>query len=109
VFLRVEYEAEASLSRPFPMPDVHHQTVYFTGHVQGVGFRYTTLQVAKEFEVAGFVTNLADGRVQLEVEGERAEAEAFISAVEDRLHGYIRKTERSTRVRGAEFAGFAIK
>ena len=37
------------------MADVHHETVYFTGHVQGVGFRYTTLQVAKEFDVTGRV------------------------------------------------------
>ena len=33
------------------MTDVHHETVYFTGRVQGVGFRYTTLQIAKEFEI----------------------------------------------------------
>ena len=48
------------------MADVYHETVYFSGRVQGVGFRFTTLQVAKEFEVAGFVSNLPDGRVRLE-------------------------------------------
>ena len=47
------------------MADVHHESVFFSGHVQGVGFRYAVLQVAKEFEVAGYVRNLADGRVQL--------------------------------------------
>ena len=40
------------------MGEVHHETVFFTGHVQGVGFRYAVLQVAKEFEVAGHVSNL---------------------------------------------------
>ena len=91
------------------MSDVHHETVCFTGRVQGVGFRYTTLQVAKEFEISGYVRNLPDGRVQLEAEGRAAEVAAFVTAVEERMHGYIRKTERSARVRPAEFNGFAIK
>ncbi len=91
------------------MPDVHHETVFFTGHVQGVGFRYATRQVAKEFEVTGFVCNLADGRVQLEAEGARAEIEAFVAAVEEKMHGYIRKVERSGGKRPAQFTGFVIK
>ncbi len=91
------------------MADVHHECVYFTGHVQGVGFRYAVLQVAKEFEVAGFVKNLADGRVQLEAEGMAGEVGQFVAAVEERMHGYIRKVERSGRRRAREFSGFAIK
>ena len=91
------------------MPDVHHETVFFTGHVQGVGFRYSTRQVAKEFEVTGFVSNLADGRVQLEAEGARAEIDAFVTAVEEKMHGYIRKVERSGAKRPAQFTGFVIK
>jgi acylphosphatase len=88
---------------------VHHETVFFTGRVQGVGFRYTTLEVARGFEVCGFVKNLADGRVQLEVEGKEQEAAAFIAAVEDRMHGYVRKTERTASMRPPQFTGFTIK
>jgi len=91
------------------MSEVHHESVYFTGHVQGVGFRYAALQAAKEFEVAGFVCNLPDGRVQLEAEGRAEEVAAFVTALEERMHGYIRKTERSARVRPALFSGFSIK
>lgn len=91
------------------MPDVHHETVFFTGHVQGVGFRYSARQVAKEFEVTGFVSNLADGRVQLEAEGSRGEIDAFVAAVEEKMHGYIRKVERSGARRPAQFTGFVIK
>lgn len=47
------------------MVEVHHETVFFSGRVQGVGFRYSALQVAKEFDVSGFVCNLTDGRVRL--------------------------------------------
>jgi acylphosphatase len=90
------------------MSDVHHETVFFTGRVQGVGFRYTTLQVAREYDVSGFVKNLVDGRVQLEAEGRPEEVEAFITALEQRMHGYVRKTERSSEKRPAQFRGFTI-
>lgn len=91
------------------MFEVHHETVYFSGRVQGVGFRYSTLQVAKEFEVAGWVQNLADGRVLLEAEGAPATVKAFVAAVEERMHGYIRKTERQSARRAPQFAGFGIR
>lgn len=91
------------------MPDVHHESVFFSGHVQGVGFRFSTMQVAKEFEVAGYVRNLADGRVQLEAEGAEREVAAFVSAVEERMHGHIRKTERAAQKRAPEFRGFTIR
>jgi acylphosphatase len=91
------------------MADVHHETVFYTGHVQGVGFRYTALQVAKEFEVAGFVMNVPDGRVHLEAEGQPREVAAFLAAVEERMHGLIRKTERAAAKRAPQFSGFAIK
>ena len=91
------------------MGDVHHETVFFSGRVQGVGFRYTTQQVAKEFEVTGFVTNLGDGRVQLEAEGESKEIESFVKAIGERMHSYIRKIERKTSRRPAQFKGFFIK
>lgn len=91
------------------MADVHHEIVFFSGRVQGVGFRYTTLQVAREFEVAGFVTNLADDRVRLEAEGRAEEVAAFITALEERMHSYVRKTERTAAVRAPQFTGFVIK
>ncbi len=92
------------------MQDVHFETVWFSGRVQGVGFRYSTVQVAKEFDVCGTVRNLADGRVELQVEGAPAEVRAMVAAVEERMHGYIRKVERSTPVRrAAQFQGFVIR
>ncbi|MCX6943428.1 MAG: acylphosphatase [Opitutales bacterium] len=91
------------------MADVHHEAVYFSGRVQGVGFRYAALQVAKEYEVAGYVRNLTDGRVQLEVEGRAAEVTAFVAAVEERMHGYVRKIERTAGSRPAQFSGFTLQ
>jgi acylphosphatase len=91
------------------MPDVHHETAYFTGRVQGVGFRYAALQVAREFEVSGFVANLPDGRVVLEAEGTRADVEAFLVAVHEKMDGYVRKVDRMADVRSPQFSGFSIK
>ena len=91
------------------MPEVHHATVFFTGRVQGVGFRYQALQVAKGFEVSGFVQNLPDGRVQLEAEGAAPEVREFIAAVQERMEGYIRKAEQAEAQRVAQYTGFGIK
>jgi acylphosphatase len=91
------------------MPEVHHETVFFEGRVQGVGFRYQTLQLAREFEVAGFVCNLPDGRVQVEMEGEPAEIAAFVAALNERMTGFIRKMERNTARRPPKFQGFMIR
>ena len=91
------------------MADVHHESIFFSGHVQGVGFRYSVLQIAREFEVAGFVSNVADGRVLLEAEGRAVDVTAFVDAVQEKMHGYIRRIERSGRPRAPQFSGFAIK
>jgi acylphosphatase len=69
---------------------------WFEGHVQGVGFRYQTVGVAKGFEVTGFVRNLADGRVHLYAEGEESEVVAFQAEVESELKTYIRESEIQT-------------
>ena len=91
------------------MPEVHHATVFFTGRVQGVGFRYQALQVAKGFEVSGFVQNLPDGRVQLEAEGTATEVREFIVAVHERMEGYVRKVEQTESQRAPLFQGFSIR
>jgi acylphosphatase len=84
-------------------------SVHFSGHVQGVGFRYTVLQTAKAYDVTGFVENLADGRVYLVAEGESKEIDDFVADVADRLSGYIRKTERTNETVPRQFKSFSIR
>ena len=43
--------------------------VFFSGKVQGVGFRYTAAAYARELGLTGRVQNLIDGRVQMEAQG----------------------------------------
>ncbi|MEO0510738.1 MAG: acylphosphatase [Verrucomicrobiota bacterium] len=81
---------------------------WFEGRVQGVGFRYQTVNVAKGFEVTGSVKNLPDGRVHLCAEGEEGEVLAFQREVESEMEAYIRRTETKASSRPRQFAGFTI-
>jgi len=63
--------------------------VFYSGNVQGVGFRYTATHLARGFAVAGTVRNLADGRVELVAEGEAAEVDRFLDAVRRQMTGYV--------------------
>ena len=83
--------------------------IFYSGRVQGVGFRYSARVLACGFEVTGTVRNLPDGRVELVIEGERTELEEFRKAVQDsELSYFIRQEEvRWTEATG-EFRGFEI-
>ena len=83
--------------------------VYYSGHVQGVGFRYTTRQIARDFDVTGFVENLPDGRVYLVVEAEPAELKRFLSEIDHRLGEYIRDGQVAELAPSGEFTGFSIR
>ena len=43
---------------------------YFSGDVQGVGFRYRSCYIAQSLGLTGWVENLWDGRVEMEVQGD---------------------------------------
>jgi acylphosphatase len=84
-------------------------TVFFSGHVQGVGFRYTAKTVATGFEIAGLIRNLPDSRVELVAEGNRAELEACLAALHDAgLAGFIRDEQVIWTDAKNEFRGFEI-
>lgn len=83
--------------------------MHFSGQVQGVGFRFTTCEVARSFDVAGFVRNLPDGRVELVAEGETPELDAFVAAVSQAMGGLIRRCETTDGDALGEFRGFDIR
>ena len=63
--------------------------VLYSGRVQGVGFRYTALGIARNHKVVGTVRNCSDGRVELVVQGESEEVQEFLAAVARQMEGYI--------------------
>ena len=83
--------------------------VYYSGHVQGVGFRYSVKQLSLEFDVTGWVKNLPDGRVEMVIEGARDELETFQAAIPDAgLRRFIRETQSHWSEGTGEFRGFEI-
>jgi len=66
--------------------------VFYEGNVQGVGFRWSVRHIAKGFDVMGWVQNLPDGRVELQVGGDDSEVNAFLEAItRSELASHIRR------------------
>jgi len=84
--------------------------VFYSGRVQGVGFRFTTQHLARGFDVAGYVRNLPDGRVELVAEGAPAEIDGLLEAVRDELGPHIRDVAIGSCPPSARpFTGFTIR
>lgn len=84
-------------------------TVWFSGSVQGVGFRYRTERIARGYEVGGYVRNLPDGRVELLAEGAESEVERFLAAIEEAMAGYIRGRQRHEGPATGCYGEFSIR
>ena len=82
--------------------------VLYAGRVQGVGFRQTTAEIAERFAVAGYVRNLPSGEVELVVQGDAAEVERFLTAIDRRMAGYI-QSRTVTEAATGECDGFEIR
>jgi acylphosphatase len=100
---------ERKAAGPAAKTESERREVFFSGHVQGVGFRQTTATLAGKFTVTGFVKNLPDGRVQLVVEGQPKEIEVFLVAIRKEVADNIKKTEEKTAKATDEFQGFEIR
>lgn len=84
-------------------------TVHFTGRVQGVGFRFTSCNVARGFDVAGYVKNLPDGRVECVVEGDKAEVRRFIKDVQVAMGHHITNTSETESAATGGFTDFGVR
>lgn len=83
--------------------------IFFSGTVQGVGFRFTAERLARRFSVSGFVRNLDDGRVEVTAEGEEAVLEDFLTAIRGSgMKDYIRDVEAHWSNAQGTFKGFGI-
>ena len=84
--------------------------VFYEGNVQGVGFRWSVQHIAKGFDVTGWVTNLPDGRVELEINGEENEVRAFLDAIaQSELRTLIRKQVENKLEKPVTARGFKIR
>ena len=56
--------------------------IFFYGRVQGVGFRYYSVHKARQLGLAGWVQNLYDGSVEMEVQGTEEKIDELILVLE---------------------------
>ena len=97
-----------ALKQPSIVPQ-QRRACYFSGRVQGVGFRYTVQNIAQRYNVHGYVRNLPDGRVELVVEGDQGEIDHLVEDVNQRMNGYIKNLACDTLPATGEFDDFYIR
>lgn len=88
---------------------MHRLRAFFSGTVQGVGFRYQVLTSAKNYPVTGWVRNRSDGRVELLAEGSKAGLQSLLDQISEKMEGYIAAREVHWEAACGEFERFGIE
>ena len=83
--------------------------VYYSGRVQGVGFRFTAEAIAQDLGAAGWVKNLPDGKVELLCEGEEKQLHKVLEKIDSQLSSYIRQKNVNWMPATGEFNNFEIR
>jgi len=83
--------------------------VYYSGRVQGIGFRFTAARLAEELDISGWVKNLADTRVELVAEGTQERINDLLTQLNNNFSNYIQDTEVVWGVATGKFKDFGVK
>ena len=82
--------------------------VIYSGTVQGVGFRFTTRDIADNLNVQGWVKNLSDGKVEMTVEAEENILKKLLNEIKEYFKGYIEDEKIEWQKATGEFKSFDI-
>jgi acylphosphatase len=77
--------------------------------VQGVGFRFTAQDFARDLGVCGWVKNLGDGRVEVVAEAEEDSLKDFLGRIQQYFSRYILDADVKWLLATGEFKDFGIK
>lgn len=80
--------------------------VFYSGYVQGVGFRYTVRNTASGLGLTGWVRNLSNGRVELVCEGEEKKLKIFL---DDTAKEFPADAQVGWEKASREFVDFGIR
>lgn len=81
----------------------------FTGRVTGVGFRFTTLEIAKSLEIVGWVRNTPQGDVELLAEAEKSKLEELLNRLQKTFQENIDRVSVDWEEPLGEFRSFYIQ
>jgi acylphosphatase len=82
--------------------------VYYSGDVQGVGFRAKAVAIARRHPVRGWVKNLPDGRVEIFADGVPEAVALFLAEVRNQMRGFIDTEDTEERDSDPKLEGFRI-
>jgi acylphosphatase len=82
--------------------------VFYSGRVQGVGFRFAAERAAYSLGIKGWARNLDDGRVEVVCEGSRSDLKEFMRKIDSAFSVYISGEKTEWADATGEFEGFDI-
>jgi acylphosphatase len=83
--------------------------IYYSGRVQGIGFRYTVADLADYQKVQGWVKNLDDARVEVVAEADEDTLNEFLQQVNQHFSRYIKDVNIEWLPATGEFRDFSVK
>lgn len=82
---------------------------YYSGRVQGVGFRFSAERIANELGLCGRVKNLSNGKVQVVAEADERILKDFLRRLRDAFSHYIEDVAIEWLSASGEFKDFSIE
>jgi len=83
--------------------------VFFSGVVQGVGFRFTTRMLASRYKIKGWVRNTHDGKVEVWAQGKKGDVYDFLGELQQEFSRHITDTQTEEAEPSEKYKDFQIK
>ena len=82
---------------------------YYSGSVQGIGFRFTAERIATSLNLTGWVKNLRDGRVEVVCEGQEVTLQDFLRQINSTFNNSINDADIKWSEATGKFDNFDIR
>ena len=89
---------------------IYQLHAFVSGRVQGVGFRYFTLNAAQALQLSGWVRNRYDGRVEVLAEGDYQALNQLLTTLrKGPAGGFVSDVDYSFSDAGGQFNRFSVR
>jgi acylphosphatase len=83
--------------------------IFFSGRVQGVGFRFTARAVANRYKIDGWVKNTHDSRVEIIAQGRKKDIDNFVDDLKQEFSGHVLDVDIEQIESSDDYDSFQIK